>query len=319
MRTRFTIFFSFFLTISFAQQYRFTPKWEAGHIKSITYTILEQTYKNKVLTDDSTYTLHATLKVVSEDEAFYTIEYTVENPVMKALSELYDKLVEEVPEYKDQQLICSVSKDSGQVVLLNWKEVRQYNIKSYNRMEKLLAKKAPDRARMAKEVFMPVKQLYENENYVKEQVKKGIGFLCVPFERSYTLREKVEEADSAMNPFNPSVMLETTETVWLKSYDEKNEEGTFIYSVDMDFSKFVLQMKDVMMRIAASMNVEDSVIYRKQREVDQLKMDMTHENMIIYDNKTTWVTKSVNTIEITGVDPKNGPSRKVYRITAEIE
>ena len=119
MKRIFTISLLTISTLGFGQDYNFKPQWTSGDIKQITITQVEREYEDDELISDTIIYNDARIKVLKENKDNYTLEILYENQALRAAQEFYDKLNEELKEYKDLKLIYSVNKVTAESELLN--------------------------------------------------------------------------------------------------------------------------------------------------------------------------------------------------------
>lgn len=100
MKQIFTILCILISTLGFSQDYNFIPKWNKGNVRQITFTHHESIYEDGVLIFDTTYFNNGSIKVIEDNADNYVLEIVYENQALRAVQEFYDKLDEELKEFK---------------------------------------------------------------------------------------------------------------------------------------------------------------------------------------------------------------------------
>jgi uncharacterized membrane protein len=102
MKKTFTIAFIIVsILTSFGQNYNFPLNWKKGESKTITISNSEREYKNDSYVNDTTIFNEFVINVKNEDTDNYIIEILYQNIAFNYVTEVYDKLSEELPDYEN--------------------------------------------------------------------------------------------------------------------------------------------------------------------------------------------------------------------------
>ncbi len=289
-----------------AQTYEFKPNWEKGTEKVLSMVQVEREYENDELISDTTIYNEATVRVIDESITDYTLEVIYENQALRTSIELYDKMGEELKDYKDLKLLFSLNKETAETELLNWEETQEFMNGSFDQITSVLEKKVPEMAPMAGFIFMPLKEIFESKENVEAYMLDNIGFILLPFQYEFELGESITTTDSQENPFNPMQEISATTIVTLKSVDGASGECVIDQEVQLDLSQFIEMMKGMMKSMAESFGADEETTAKKMEEMNDFEMDMTNLQTVYFNSKSTWVEKAISTALVTGTDPKDG-------------
>lgn len=318
MKRIFTISLLTISTLGFGQDYNFKPQWTTGDIKQITITQVEREYEDDELISDTTIYNDARIKVLKENKDNYTLEILYENQALRAAQEFYDKLNEELKEYKDLKLIYSVNKATAESELLNWKDAQKFMNNSFDQISTVLDEKAPDVAPFIGMVFMPLKEIFKSKENIEAYMEDNIGYILTPFNKNFKVGETITSTETGENPFNPMQELSATTLLTLESVNKESQTCTIKQEVELDLSEFIEMMKGMMQKMSQSFGANDSITAEKSKEMDEFEMDIENLQVITFDYETTWVTKVVGTGIVSGTDPKKGIKTKKEVITTTI-
>ena len=307
-------------TLGFGQDYNFKSKWNKGDVKQITITQVEREFEDAKLISDTTVYNQATIKVLKDNKDSYTLEILMENQALRAAIEFYDKLGEELKDYKDLKLIYSVNKKTAESELLNWKEAQKFMNESFDQITNVLEDKAPDIAPYIGFVFMPLMESFKSKENIEEYMDTNIGYILIPFNKDFKVGETISKTESEENPFNTMQEISTTTLLTLESVSEASKTCQINQEVVIDLSEFIEMMKGMMEKMSDSFGANDSITATKSKEMDEFDMNIENTQSITFDYETTWVTKVVGTGVVTGTDPKKGiKTRKEIITTSEIK
>src|SRR5690554_366737 len=318
MKIIFTISLLTISTLGFSQDYNFKPHWTTGDIKQITLTQVEREYEDDELMSDTTIYNDARIKVLKENKDIYTLEILYENQALRAAQEFYDKLNEELKEYKDLRLIYSVNKTTAESELLNWKDAQKFMNNSFDQISTVLDEKAPDVAPFIGMVFMPLREIFKSKENIEAYMEDNIGYILTPFNKSFKIGETITSTETGENPFNPMQEISATTLLTLESVNKESKTCTINQEVELDLSEFIEMMKGMMQKMSQSFGANDSITAEKSKEMDEFEMDIENLQVITFDYETTWVTKVVGTGIVSGTDPKKGIKTKKEVITTTI-
>ncbi|MDX1447242.1 hypothetical protein, partial [Lishizhenia sp.] len=303
MRRLITIALLSISTLGFGQDYNFQPKWTKGDVKQITITQVEKVFEDdKLISDTITYN-HATIKVLKENKDSYSLEILMENQALRSSIELYDKLGEELKDYKDLKLIYSVNKETAESELLNWKEAQKFMNESLDQITNILEDKTPDMASYIGMIFMPIKEIFKSKENIEAYMEDNIRYILTPFSKNFKVGDTITTTETGENPFIPMQEISTTTLLTLESVNKEAKTCMISQEVELDLTEFIEMMKGMMQKMAESYGANDSITAEKSKEMDEFEMDIENLQVITFDYQTTWVTKVVGTEIVSGTDP----------------
>lgn len=288
-----------------AQTHEFKPKWDKGTEKVLSMVQVEREYENDELISDTTVYNEAIVRVIDESKSEYTLEVTYENQALRASIELYDKMGEELKDYRDLKLLFSLNKETAETELLNWEETQEFMNESFDQMTSVLEKKTPEMAPYVGLIFMPIKEIFKSKENVEAYMLDNIGFILVPFQHQFRLNEAISTTDSQESPFNPMQELSATTIVTLKSFDKSSGDCVIELEVQLDLSQFIEMMKEMMKSMAESLGADEKSTEEKVEEMNEFEMDVTDIQTIYFNSNSTWVERAVSTGLVTGTNPRD--------------
>lgn len=324
MRKLITITLLLISTVSFGQDYKFRPKWEKGTVKKITITQVEREFEDGLLISDTTIYNEARIEVLKDNKDSYTLEILMENQALRAAIEFYDKLGEELKDYKDLKLIYSVNKETAESELLNWEEAQAFMNESFGQITTVLEDKAPDVAPFIKLIFLPLEEMFKSKENIEAYMETNIGYILTPFNQSFKVGETITKTESEKNPFNPMQEISATTLLTLESVNEKYKTCIINQEVELDLTEFIEMMKGIVKGMMEGMmsvaGTNDSITAEKSKEIDEIEFEMDIENLkiITFNYETSWVEKVVSTGIISMTDPKKGVKTKKEIIATTI-
>ncbi|MFT6745999.1 MAG: hypothetical protein ACJAZ2_000337 [Glaciecola sp.] len=302
-------------TSAIAKVYNFKPIWKVGDKKHITITANEKEFINDSLVLDTVYVNEAEVKIQSEAKKYYRLKIKFENQVLRSAALFYDKLGEELQDYKDLTLVYKVDKKTGKAELVNWKEAKVFMDNSFEQMEKLLEEKSPDVAPFFSMAMSPVLILLKDKKGIEEYMMSNVGYLISIFNHDFEEGNPAVSIDSTENPFNPKESISQTTTRELLSVDKQNKVCEIKEEVELDLSSFITMIKGMMKSMGKSFGVSDSSLVDKEKELDDFSMDMINESTIYYNYKSGWVERVVKVGEVISTDPKTKEKKKKSIVT----
>lgn len=318
MRRLITIALLSISTLGFGQDYNFQPKWTKGVVKQITITQVEREFEDDKLISDTTIYNQATIKVLEDNKDSYSLEILMENQALRSAIELYDKLGEELKDYKDLKLIYSVNKETAESELLNWKEAQKFMNESFDQITIVLEDKTPDMAPYIGMIFMPIEEIFKSKENIEAYMDDNIGYILTPFNKDFKIGETITTTETGENPFNPMQEISATTLLTLESVDKEAKTCTINQEIELDLTEFIEMMKGMMQKMSQSFGANDSITAEKSKEMDEFEMDIENLQVITFDYETTWVTKVVDTGIVSGTDPKKGIKTRQEVITTTI-
>lgn len=318
MKKIFTISFLVISTLCSSQAYNFKSQWNKGEAKQITITQVEKEYEDEVLISDTTIYNEARIKVLKDNKDSYTLEILLENQALRAAQEFYDKLNEELKEYKDLKLIYSVDKETAESELLNWENAQQFMNSSFDQISSVLEDKAPEEAPYIGMVFMPIKEIFKSKESIEAYMETNIGYILTPFNKNFQIGETITTTDTQESPFNPMQELSATTLLTLESVNEDTKTCTIHEEIELDLTELIEMMKGMMQKMSQTVGENDSRPAEKSNEMDEFEMDIENLRVITFNYETTWVTKVVGTVIVSGTDPKKGIKTRKEAITTTI-
>ena len=318
MRLILTFLILFISITSFSQDYDFKINWKKGDFRVITIEQLEKEYENDVLIHDTITYNQASARVLEENETEYTLEILYQNQALRAASELYDKLDEELQDYQDVQLIYSVDKLSAETDLVNWKEVRDFMDESFDQIMKVCEQKAPDITSYLNLIFKPLREVFNSKENIEAYLQTDIGYLTIPFCDHFEIGKTISKTEATENPFNPNMEISGTCLLTLLSVDEANKIAVIDFELVFDFSEFLEMIKDMARGMAESFGVADSLTADSIDEIDNIEMDIKHMQRITFNYDTSWITNAITTVTVLMSDPMSGVKSRSEMITMVI-
>ncbi len=288
----------------------FQPKWKVGDKRTATIVRSEMEYLNGELTDESAETLPVDYEVIKETSTAYLVKVTLENVALQAVIGVYEKVSDELPKYRNLELIYQINKIGGAADLVNWKEARDYIKTSFDQIGVLLKKKDPDAEDYLKFIMKPILSVFESKEGIEGYMKGEIELLTMHYGINMVLNDTVMNIEMEPNPFNPAEEISTTHKYYL------TEQGKGLYninySIQFDMTNFVAMMKQMMSELGNSIGVSDSSIAKKNAELDDITFDMINSSDYTYNELTGWLTQITHVSEVLGTDPK-GKRRKIVK------
>jgi hypothetical protein len=320
MKVTLTIFFLLITCTLNAQTHKFQPKWEVGTEKTISTVQVKQKFENETLIAYTTIYNETSILVKSETSESYILEVVYKNPALIAAKELYNKLGEELQEYKELVLLFSLNKQTSETELLNWKESKDFMSRSYEQIKKVLEKKAPEIAPMTDLIFDPIIAEFESKEKAESYTLENFSFLLPPFQHEYEISMPISDTNIQENPFSPGQKVSETITTTLKSVEKETGKCMFEQEIDLDLSQIIGVMKNMMLKTTESMMADDEVTKEKIRLIIAFEMTQKNLQTICYNQNTTWVESVLVNGIVTTTDPRDGTKTKtVLTVTTTIE
>lgn len=303
MKHIFSIVFISLYIISFGQSYSFFPKWEKGDSKTIRITYTETEYENDELVSDTTYFSDASVSVIGEDKDFVTIQVLYENIALTSVIAFYEKLNEELNDYNTLKLIYKIDKKTGEYSLSNWKSAQRFMNESFDQITDLMKTKVPEMETFAELIFLPIKEIFKSKENIESYYKDQIGFLFVPFGKKFELGKTISISETSENPFNPEQEITQVTNILLKEIDKGRGVAIFEQDIELDLDEFIEMMKDMMLSMYKSFDLDEDDAKEQQEELDDFDMSMDNKQTITYDLNTNWVSKAESFGEVSVVSP----------------
>lgn len=298
--------------------YIFLPKWQVGESKKLSITQKETEYKKGKLVEDTTTYLSATIYVLSETNADYTLKVLYENIALKIAKEFYEKLGDELTDYRNLELKYKVSKQTGKIELLNWKESQQFMNNSFEQIDILLKKNVPEMAGMAKLAFSSIREMFESKENIESYMTDEIGYLFFPYNKKLVQGDTLSITQLCANPLNPTDTINQTTVAFLDNINESKNTCDIHTKDILDLTEFKKMMVTMMESIGSAFNIEDSSKTKAAKEINSIEFDVTREALISFDYKTSWPTKIIKSAKIVATDPR-GRTDKTILTTINIQ
>ena len=305
---------------SFAQnkEYSFKPKWKVGDKKTVSIVQQETEYKRGELVSDDTSYISAELSVLSEDDKNYTLKVLYENVALKAAISFYDKMGEELSGYKNLELKYSVEKQTGKPELTNWKEAQQFMSTSFDKIDEIIAKKAPDAASYTKLIFAPLRDIFNSKENIESYMSSEVGYLLFPYGKKFVTGDTLKVISTGANPFNPRDSIRQTTVSYLSNIDDAKKVCDINMTEIFDLTKFKEMMKTMMEKMMKSSEAADKSKDKAAKEIDSVDFDVTNNTVITFDYNSTWPLKVIKTGKVVAGDPR-GKTEKTVLVTATIK
>ena len=310
MKRIFTISSLIVSTLAFSQDYNFKPQWNKGDVKQVMITQVKREYEDgKLIIDTTTYN-EARVEVLKVNKDDYTLEILLENQALRTVIKFYNKLGEELKDYKDLKLIYSVNKETAESNLQNWEDAQEFMNNSFDQISSVLENKAPDVASFIGMGLMSLKEIFKSKENIEAYMEKNIGYILTPFNKNFKVGETITTTEIEENPFNPMQEISATTYLTLESVNKESETCIINQEVELDLSEFIEMMKGMIQKMAGSFGANDSITAEKTKEMDEFELDIKNLQVITFDYETTWVTKAIETAIVKGIDPKKGVKKR---------
>jgi len=307
------IVISFF---SYGQEYAFLPKWKTGDTKTVTMERRETEFRDGEIYSDTLIYNDARLKVLGEDKENYQLQIQYENVALKAAMELYEKMGQEMPNYKELSLVYNVNKKTGASELANWEEVQKFMNESFDLIAQGLSENVPEMAAFSTMIFTPIKEIFKSKENVESYMNSEIGYLLAPFGQTLEVGKTNSVTESTENPFNKSSEIESTTNITLLEVDKAAHNCIINQEIELDLTEFKEMIKNMVQKMAQSFGAEDSTAQLATDKLDDFEMDMTNQQHITFDFESTWVTKVETTVKVTASVP--GEGKRVNEVHSKV-
>ncbi|MES2429351.1 MAG: hypothetical protein V4556_00360 [Bacteroidota bacterium] len=301
----FPLFFVLIVSAASAQKtaYAFSPKWKIGDKRTISIVQKEKELKKEKWTEEEPNIVAAEITVTKEDNENYFLKVLYENVAMTSAIKFYDRLGEELADYKNLDLQYKVNKQTGKPELLNWQEAQQFVNKSFEQIDSLLQKKVPDDAEFAGYAFAPIKKIFESQENIESYMTDNIGYIFFPYNKQYIVGDTMRIVERCENPLSPGDTTTQTTISYLSKIDDANKRCTIYSSAILDLTEFKKMMITMMQTMTSAFGAEDSVKTKATKEINELDFDVTNSTTIDYDYGTSWPIEIVKLVRVTGSDP----------------
>lgn len=318
MKNIITILVILFAYTGIGQEYNFKPQWKKGTTKHLIITQVEKEYEDDKLIEDTTKYNEAKITVLKENKDSYTLEVLFENQALQSVIEFYDNLGEELTDYQHLKLIVTVDKVTAKLELQNWEEAQAFMNNSFEQITKVVEEKEPDMASMVGLIFMPIKQVFSSKENIEAYMLSFVGYLFTPYNHDFKVGETITSVDAEDNPLNPMQQVSATTLLRLEQVDEKSNNCIITNEVVLDLSDFKEMMKDMMLKMAASFEENDSIAKNKAKEFGEFQMDMKNVQTITFNKHSSWVTKTVANSTFLMTDPQTGIEKKAETVITTV-
>ena len=302
---------------SWSKVYNLKPTWKVGDKKHVQISFDEKEYLNDSLISDTLYFNEADIKVISETKSHYKLSVKFENQIWKTAALFYDKLGEDLPEYRNLDLRYKIDKKTGEATLLNWKEAKSFIDNGFKQMEKLIQKK--DTTGVGVDIldlaFGPVKSMLKDKEGVEGYMMSNVDYFISVYNHDFELGKRITTVDSTENPFNPRETISQKTSYTLKSINKK-KHFLIEEEVELDLTQFMSMMKEMMKSMGKSFGASDSSLTEKEKELEDFSMDMENKTNVYYNKKSGWVEKVIRTGAVVANDPvKKSRTKKGVVVT----
>ena len=315
-----TLIFSIIICVAFGQskQFLFLPKWKVGETKTATVTQKETEYKNGNLVKDTTDYLDVEITVLKENNEDYIIKVLYPNVALRAASSFYEKMGDELSDYKKLELQYKIDKRTGKYELINWKEAQKFIKQSFDQINALIKKKAPDAASYTKLIFGPIEDMFKSKENVESYMDSEVGCLFFPYGKKFITGDTLITKKMSANPFNPKDSIAQTTLSYLSNIDETNKVCAINTKELYDLSAFKDMIKTMMANMAKTLGATDSDKNDASKAIDSIDFDMTNLTITTFDFSSTWPVKIVKTAKVIAATPK-GKTEKIVTSTMTLK
>lgn len=300
------------------KEFVFLPKWKAGETKKVSIVQHETEYKKGELTKDTTTYLSYTIAVMKENPDDYQLKVLYTNVALSAATEFYDKMGDELTQYKNLELLYKVDKQTGKATLENWLAAQKFMNESFEQINALLKKKVPDMASVAKFAFAPIKKLFKSKENIESYMTDQIGYLFSPYNKKLVPGDTLSVTVAGANPLNPVDTINQTTLTYLGSVNESKKNCDILSKEIFDLSGFKKMMVSMMEKMSAAFGAADSSQAKARNEINSINFDVNNLTTISFDYGTSWPVKVVKTSTVLATDPR-GKSENMVKSVATIE
>lgn len=290
---------------AFSQEYTFTPKWKVGDEKILSITTDQKETEDGKTTTDTTFVHTIDLTVLKEEGDVYTLETFHPNVAITTVIPLYSDIVNELPKYQKVKYISTFNKKTGEVEVINSDEISDVMDKSFKEVTKTLKKKADIDEWVTNLTFMTLKTTYQSKKSIQDAFDKEMNLLFIPYGETLILNKPTVVSLEEENPFKPGTTLNQTTTTELVSINSKTNECQINQKLEFDLEPFI----EIMKKLFAGF-IELAPDEEKKKEfkesLDNMVMEMINNSETFYDTKSTWVTKSILSIDVKASIPTQG-------------
>ena len=304
--------FQAFLFLSpscFGQTYNFQPEWKKGQKKKIEIIRTEKDFVNDELESEATYSSEASIHVLNVTDEKIKLEILFENIALQKIVDFYDRLGEEMGEYRTLKLIYEVDKKTLEADLINWEESKEFMDKSYEKIRTIFEEKVPDMAPMLGLVLGPLQRGFNNKENMEEYMQPRIEYLFSPFHKDFRVQETIAITESADNPFSPGKKTTSVTKFTLQQLDKASQTCEIEKVIEIDLTEYREMMRSLMESFSSAFEASDSTKNAMGKEIDELEFDMGNQQLISFDYNSTWVTKVVTKVTVLGTVPGEGKKR----------
>lgn len=320
MKGIFTISFLLISTFGYSQDYNFKPQWKQGNVITITITQVEKEYEDDKLMSDTTTYNDVKIEVLKDNKDSYILEVIMENQALRATKAFYDKLGDELQDYRDLKLIYIVNKETAEAELQNWEDAQEFMNNSFEQISSVVENRAPEVTPYIGMVFMPLKEIFKSRENIEASMEGNIGYILTPFNKDFEIGRTITTAKTGENPFNPMQQISVTTLLTLESVNKEKNTCKINQRVELDLSEFIEMMKGIVQKMFKSFGTNEGITDEKNKGINEFEMDIENFQEITFDYQTTWVAEIVGTVIVTGIDPQKGiKTKKEILTTTEIK
>ena len=292
------------------KEFKFAPGWKAGDKKIASTETQETEHKDGSLEEKGSSYSETTITVLKANPDHYVVEILYENTALEAAAEFYEKLGEELKTYKNLELKYRIDKQTGHADLINWKEAQAFMNKSFDQIDVLLKKKAPDMASYAKLALAPIKAMLKDKENIEAYMHDAIGFLLFPYDKKFIVGDTLKITEYGANPFNPMDTIAQNTLTYLGMIDESKRLCDIHAREIFDLSGFKEMMKGMMEKMSTAFGAADSSKTKAAKEIDSIEFDVTKHTVTTFNYGTSWPVKVVKTGKVIA----NAPGKKTEKL-----
>lgn len=291
----------------FAQtkEFKFTPKWKVGDKKTASFSLHETQIKHNVLEIDTTKYYDVEFIVQKENKDNYILQVLYDNIAIRNASMFYDKIGNDLKNYKKIELIYQIDKLTGKAEITNSKEVQKFMTKSFEQINIVLKKKNPDMASFSQLSSIILVEYFKNKKNIEEYMDKEIGFLFIPFGKKFEIGDTLSIKQSCANPFNKMDTINQIKLMSINSIDESTRTCKINTSEVYELDKFIKMMKGMLGGMVKSLGSEEDTLDEKAKEIADFdfNIDFSNYTVIDFDYNSTWPLKVVTNSNVKVFEP----------------
>jgi hypothetical protein len=267
------IIFSIFIFISninFSQNFKFEIKWNEGDTKliAVTQTVKHIENDSIIYEDKTTYEYH--LKVLKHNKDSCIVELIFPNPVLEIGKEIYEKIEEELPNFKELKLKYNVNIKTNIANLINSDEIRNFTKESINKVSNLVKEKKPETYPNIGFSFIMIKMINHNNDNIKLTYENFMNTLLIPYSKDFKVDSTIIKTEIKRHSILREEKFPITTLTTLNKVDETSGQCLIKEKKAINFSKKIEK-------------IEENIYFGKN--------NYASNRLITFNYRTSWISK----------------------------